>query len=171
MPLPVARETLLGRLQLTDARVHALGHVVVRHTLGPGNEEQLELQLADLVGSPADDGRVAALALDARCEASLFRGPLVEASDLDEVGAAEAAGLVLLEAHVRAGKAAVLGGQGGEEIPGGGLGVQLLGLGFALLARHALFLFFLAELHLLTLLGRGKHPAERRRLRLADLSR
>ena len=169
MPLPVLAQTLFSGFHLPNAGVHALGHVLLGSALWPGNEEELKLQLTDLVRRSANDGCVATLALDARSESSLFSSPLVEGGNVGQVRPAEALGLVLLQADVGASETAVFSGERREEVPGGRMGIHLPSLGVAVLLSESLLFFLGAELHLLALLGRREHTAERRRLGSADL--
>lgn len=165
--LVVTGATLLSSLHLPDARVHASGHIIISGSLRSRDEEKLKLELADLIRRLANNGVATSLALDAGSKGSFLNGPLVEARHIGDVRTSKAPCLVLLETNIGTSKATVLSGERRQEVPRSGIGGHMLGLSFALLASEAFFLFFLTQLQLLALLGRRKHSAEGRRLRLA----
>jgi hypothetical protein len=146
---PRPRLHVLGLLELTNASIHALGHVLVLGVPGLGDVEELQRQLADAVGWTTDD--TTTLALDAA--AGLVHRPLVEAGDVDVEGAAICLLLVVLKTDVGASKGAVGANQVVEQIPCRRRLVAL-GLGVLLLFEcESLLLFLLLALLLLPLLG------------------
>ncbi len=159
---------LLGCSHLADARVHALGHVLLPEggALGPWNEEQLQRELSDLVGRAAGDGGAprAALGLDAAGDGAAVGvgGPLIEEGHVDGDGPAEARVLVVLECDVRpAERAVLLTDELVQQLPRRGplapLADGVLRRLLLPLAQLALLLLLLLLL-LAPLLGRGEEP-------------
>jgi hypothetical protein len=143
---------LLSFLELTDAGVHALGHVIVGRVLGLGNVEKLNSELADAVGWSSDD--TTTLALDT-ADTTVVDSPLVETGNVDSQRTPVCLALVVTEAHVSTRKRAISANQVVKKIPSGSFLVALgCGLSFLLLLKSkAVSLLLRASLLLLALLG------------------
>jgi len=95
---------LLGLTQFADARIHALGHVLVFGVLWLGHVEQLECKLAHAIWGPADDS--SALALNA-AGAAVVDSPFVEAGNVDSERPAVCLAFVVVQANIGTSKGAV----------------------------------------------------------------
>ena len=114
---------MLGLLQLPNASIHALGHILVLGSLGFRHEQQLQLQLPNRIRCLALHRRLPAIH-DGTSSTShaverldLFRGPLVEARDVDGKGVAVGLLFVVFETDVGAGKRAVFGNEVVKQVP------------------------------------------------------
>ena len=116
---------LFSLLELANACIHALGHVLVLCILGLWNVEKLESQFADLVRRATDN--TTPLALDAACNARvLLYGPLIEARNVDFKLTAIRLPLVVLEADIGPSKRAIWADQIMQQVPSGGVAVGTL---------------------------------------------
>src|SRR5262245_48499975 len=97
MTFPRFALELFSIAQLTDARIHALWHILILGILGLGNIEKLKRELAHAVWWAPDN--TAALALNTACP-GIIDSPLIEAGNIDIEGSAISLILVVLEADV-----------------------------------------------------------------------
>ena len=150
---------LLSLLELANARVQALRHVVVGRILWLRNVEKLNGELADAVRRSSNN--TTTLALDT-ADTTVIDGPLVEAGNVDSQRTSISLALIVAETDVGTRKRPILTNQIVQKIPSCGLLVALgCGLGFLLLLKGKTVGFLLsASLLLLTLLGRRKKVAE-----------
>ena len=138
-------------LELPDASVHALGHVVVGCVLWLRHVQKLEGQFTDTVRRASNNATT--LALDT-ARASIINSPFVEARNVDCVGTTVGLTLVVVEADIGTCERAIRTDQVVEKIPSSGLVVTLscsLSL-LLLLKRQAISLLLCLALLLLPLL-------------------
>ena len=143
---------LFSLLQLANACIHALGHVIVLGVLRLRHVQQLEGELADPVRGTTDN--TSALALHTAC-ASAVDSPFVEARDINGQRATVSLALVVAKADVGAGERSIWSDQVMQKVPGSRLVVALSGsLGLLLLLKcDAVSLFLGLAFLLLSLLG------------------
>lgn len=96
--LPSSGLDILGFLELANASVHGLRHVVIGGVLWLGNVEQLESELADAIGWAMHDTTM--LAASTAGDGGIFYCPLVEAWDINNHRPAEGLSLVILQTDV-----------------------------------------------------------------------
>jgi len=152
---------LFRLLELADAGVQTLWHVIVSRILWLGDVEELDGKLADPVRWSSDN--TSALALDT-ADTAVIDSPLVEAGDVDGQWTSIGLILVVAEADVCTCKRSILADQVVQKIPSGRLLVTLgRSLSFLLLLKRSAVGFLLnASLLLLALLGGRQKVAERR---------
>jgi hypothetical protein len=148
-------------LELADASIHALGHVVATGALGNWNIQELDLKLADAVGRSSNN--TAPLALDT-AYARVVDSPLVEAGDVNNQWTTVCCVLVVVQTHIGTCEGTILSNQVVEQVPSSRLLVALgRCLRFLLFLQSQTISFLLGlSLIILALLGRHKKVAESR---------